>query len=182
MFEPGDQSALTDCWKTGFLHSTTHQYKNLYTFATPLHRWFVEYMLSKWVPSTAFITEQDLFTFANNVIRNFSSQRLSSPRTIGASDIQRPPEAKFQDEFYRCCHISSHGSLITFPEFRNENGSMELYIPLAEWGVELLRDGKGLENHSSRFKGHGAYAGMNIKDYIILDFRTTQPEKEYSGQ
>lgn len=120
--------------------------------------------------------------FAIKVIQRFSSLRLSSTKAIiGASDAQRPAEARFQDEFYRCCHSYSGGSLVSFPEFGNGSEKSALYLPLKQWGVELLRDGDGLENYSSRFTGPDAYVNMEFKDHIILDFRTTQPQNGDSG-
>jgi len=64
----------------------------------------------------------------------------------------------------------------------NASGRVDFYIPVKKWGVELLRDGDRLENHSSRFTGTGAYAKMEFEDYIILDFRTTSPQKPHPGQ
>jgi hypothetical protein len=126
--------------------------------------------------------DQDLLAFAINVIQLFSPRQLSSERTVGASDLQRPPEAQFQDEFYRCCHTYSNGSLISFPEFGGIGGRIDFYIPLKKWGVELLRDGDRLNGHSSRFIGKGAYAEMEFSDYIILDFRTKTVKKAHPGQ
>jgi len=100
---------------------------------------------------------------------------------VGASDAQRLPEAQFQDEFYRCCAQSSNGSLITFPEFGNASGRIDFYIPCRKWGVEVLHNGEGLANHSSRFVGSGAYAQMSFDDYIMLDFRETKPRVTHPG-
>lgn len=133
MFESKqDQDALEQCWKLGWLHAA--QDLPIYIFATPLHKWFVEYYLGAKVLHTTIITDQDLPTFTINVIQRFSAQQLSSPRTIGASEEQRPSEARFQDEFYRCCHQYSKGSLISFPEFGNARGKIDLCIPLKGWG------------------------------------------------
>jgi hypothetical protein len=101
-------------------------------------------------------------------------------RQIGPGFIQRPPEAQFQDEFYRCCQRYSKGSLVTFPEYGTKSGRVDFYIPSKEWGIELLRDGDQLEQHSIRFSSTGAYGGMlSLSDYIILDFRTQTPTKRH---
>jgi hypothetical protein len=55
-------------------------------------------------------------------------------------------------------------------------------MPSKKWGVEILREGDRLENHSSRFHGQGAYVGMQFDDYIMLDFRTTTPQVVHPGQ
>jgi hypothetical protein len=176
-----DEETLGRCFKRGWLHATMHQYETRYIFTTPLHRWFVEYHLGNAVTKSTPIN-QNLPAFAVNVIRQFSRVILSTERQIvGASSIQRPPEAQYQDEFYRCCHKYSNGSLISFPEFGDASGRAYFYIPCNQWGVELLRDGDGLEGHSSRFTGQGAYAKMNFSDYIILDFRRTEPRDRHPG-
>jgi hypothetical protein len=181
--DPNHRKALKDCWKNGWLHATMYQKKTMYIFTTPLHRWFVEYYLGvEAALNTTYTGGKTLFEFATNVIRKFSSLQLSSPRRIGASNMQRPPEAQFQDEFYRCCHEHTKGSITTFPEFGDAKGRIDFYFPLDKWGVELLRDGDRLENHSSRFMGQGAYVKMNLQDFIILDFRTTRPRKGHPGQ
>jgi hypothetical protein len=181
MVEPSDREALDHCFKRGWLHATGHQDETWYIFTTPLHQWFVEYHLGNAVAKSTPIS-QDLPAFAISVIRQFSRRILSTERQIvGASSIQRPPEAQYQDEFYRCCHTYSNGSLISFPEFGDPSGRIDFYIPCNQWGVELLRNGNRLESHSSRFTGQGAYAKMNFKDYILLDFRTDQPHKRHPG-
>jgi hypothetical protein len=181
MVEPSDQEALDHCFKSGWLHATGHQDRSWHIFTTPLHQWFVEYYLGTTVAKSTPI-KQDLPAFAISVIRQFSRTMLSTEREIvGASSIQRPPEAQFQDEFYRGCHEYSNGSLISFPEFGDASGRVDFYIPCNQWGVELLRDGDRLESHSSRFTGQGAYAKMKFNDYIILDFRTIPPRDPHPG-
>jgi hypothetical protein len=176
-----DKKALENCFKMGWLHATVDQDEVRYIFTSPLHQWFVEYHLGTKVADSTPIN-QDLLDFAMDVIRRFSRNILSTERQIvGTSTLQRPPEAQYQDEFYRCCHENSNGSLITFPEFGNASGKVDFYIPRNRWGVELLRDGDRLEEHSSRFTGTGAYAKMNFDDYIILDFRTKKLRDPHPG-
>ena len=176
-----DKKTLNLCFKLGWLHAIESGLQDRYIFATPLHRWFVDYYLGTRPSDAALITEDDLPTFAINVVRHFSSRKLSSPREVGPSSLQRPLEAQFQDEFYRCSHQHSKGSLISFPEFGSAIERIEFFIHHRKWGVELLRDGDRLEAHSSRFIAPGAYASMNLSDYIILDFCTTRPQKAHPG-
>jgi len=111
------------------------------------------------------------------VIRLFSPQTLATSRRIGAGFIQHPPEAQYQDEFYRCSRQYSKGSLLTFPEYGTQSGRVDFYIPSKKWAIELLRDGDRLEQHSSRFLPSGAYgATMTMSDHIILDFRNNFPK------
>jgi hypothetical protein len=174
-----DKETLAECFRRGWLHATAVEDEDQYIFTTPLHRWFIEYYLGTRVVDTTPITDQTLLSFVIEVIRGFSPQTLSSREKIGALKKQNPPDAHFQDEFYRGCHESSKGSFISFPESGNARGKIDFYIPRGEWGVELLRDGDRLKDHSSRFEGQGAYANMNFKDYVTLDFRTKEPQKTH---
>jgi hypothetical protein len=177
-----DKQALDQCFKWGWLHATTDgEGATWYIFTTPLHQWFVEYYLGTRVPDSTRITNLNLLAFVIRVIREFSPLQLSAPRRIGASSKQRPPEAQFQDEFYRCCHMPPKGSLIMFPQFGGASGKVDFYIPLKNWGVELLHDGDRLDSHSSRFTGTGAYTGMAFSDYVILDFRMKEPQTKHPG-
>jgi hypothetical protein len=178
---PEHRNALDLCWRKGWLHAIMHEDTRLYIFTTQLHKWYVEYYLGMRASSTFQVVELSLLSFVTNVIKKFSFLQLSSPRTRGP-DRQRTPEAQYQDEFYRCCHAHTNGSLVTFPEFGDQKGRIDFYIPQKNWGVELLRDGDRLKNHSLRFVDQGAYTGMNLEDYIILDFRTIKPQKGHPGQ
>jgi hypothetical protein len=124
----------------------------------------------------------NILDFMINVIRRFSRQILSAERTIGPGCVQRPPEAQFQDEFYRCCREYSKRGLLPFPEFGTAKGRVDFYIPARGWGVELLRDGDRLERHVGRFSDTGIYhTTLPLSDYIILDFRKTRPKRAHPG-
>ena len=111
------------------------------------------------------------------VIRGFSHRHLCTVRRVGPGFVQRPPEAQFQDEFYRCCHAYSKGSVLTFPEFGSKTGRVDFYIPTKKWGVELLRDGDQLEQHSARFSQTGNYGKtLCLLDHIVLDCRVNNPK------
>ncbi|KAF8540140.1 hypothetical protein BDD12DRAFT_880931 [Trichophaea hybrida] len=102
---------------------------------------------------------------------------------IGA--IKRPPEACYQDEFYRALHEVLGFSTRVSSEWSGSNdGRIDFLLPDPGWGFELLRDGEGLSEHCERFVGNRPYAGWvfngSIRQWLVLDFRTTQPNK-YSG-
>jgi len=42
-------------------------------------------------------------------------------------------------------------------------------------GIELTRDGKDLEEHAARFDKLGTYAPLNLKTWVVVDFRKTAP-------
>jgi hypothetical protein len=89
--------------------------------------------------------------------------------TTRATSRQMPPEARYQDEFYRCCHAVAHGAVVTFLN----RGWADFYIPSKKWGVELLHDGgDDLEGRYGRFTGNGKYSLLDVDDFIVLDFRT----------
>ena len=180
-----DQDALHQCFVRGWLHSDRTRVGNLgedvgYVFPSPLHRWFVEWALfSSFQDHRAAPFEpHNILKFVLDVVSKFSPRILLTKRRIGPSYIQRPPESQYQDEFYRCCHICSNGSLVTFPEFGTVVGRADFYIPAKKWGVELelLLDDDRLARHSGRFSDSGSYqTALPLSDHIILDFRQTRP-------
>jgi hypothetical protein len=176
---------LNLCFRYGWLHadkvSNDEGKKTAYVFSSPLHRWYVEWKLYDTTPRIPFETTS-ILRFVRDVIVKFSPYKLSTEQRIGPGCIQRPPEAQYQDEFYRSCHAYSNGSLQTFPEFSTAKGRVDFYIPSKEWGVELLRDGDRLEEHSGRFSESGAYGTtLKLSDYIILDCRKTWPMRPHPG-
>ena len=43
-------------------------------------------------------------------------------------------------------------------------------------GIEITRDGKDLHEHTARFDGMtGTYAPLNLKSWVVVDFRQTKP-------
>jgi hypothetical protein len=177
----GEKDAISQCFRKGWLHTDQVDGPNGfgYCFPSSLHHWYAEWKLWGTTPSTPFNMTK-LLDFAVTVIRMFSPQALAT-RGIGPAFIQRPPETQYQDEFYRCCHRYSKGSLVAFPEYGTKSGRVDFYIPSKEWGIELLRNGDQLEQPSIRFSSTGAYGGtMSLSDYIILDFRANSPKKCHS--
>ncbi|KAF8236630.1 hypothetical protein L208DRAFT_612677 [Tricholoma matsutake] len=116
-----DMKALSLCFRSGWLHMD--KLDNIgrpdelgYFFPSSLHRWYVEWKLQDTLPAIPF-NAVDILELIIGVIVKFSPGKLSTERRIGSGCIQRPPEAQYQDEFYRCCHTYSNGSLVTFPEY-----------------------------------------------------------------
>ena len=163
------------CLTNGWLHTDKKNPSEdtvIYFFASLLHRWFVEWKLWDYYPPPPIKTG-DILTFVISIIKNFSPKRLATERTLPSGEIQLVPEAQYQVEFYRCC---SDRSILTFPEYGTGQGRVDFYIPAKEWGVELLRNGDRLAEHSGRFSNTGSYATtLSLSDYIILDCRTTDP-------
>ena len=84
-------------------------------------------MLGAMAPPSGSITDKNLLALATCVIVWFSCLQLSSLHRVGPLNLQRPPEAQFQDEFYHCCHECSDRSLILFPEFGDATGRIDFY-------------------------------------------------------
>ncbi|KAF8331794.1 hypothetical protein F5887DRAFT_55236 [Amanita rubescens] len=175
--------ALQQCFRNGWLHADkfkTDLQVTGYFFPSSLHRWYVEWKLWGNVSGENFqgarFNANSLLEFVIDAIRLFSPHLLSAERRLGPGCIQRPPEAQYQDELYRCCHTLSEGSLVTFPEFGMAKGRVDFYIPAKRWGIELLRNGDRLASHWSRFSEEGSYTRtISPADYIIVDCRTTRP-------
>lgn len=180
-----EDDGLRRCFHSGWLHadkvSTDEGEKTAYIFSSPLHRWFVEWKLCNKIPRISFETSS-ILQLVLDVIAKFSPRLLSAEQRIGPGCIQRPPEAQYQDEFYRSCHAISDGSLMTFPEFSTGKGRVDFYIPSRPWGVELLRDGDRLNQHHGRFSDSGSYGTtLALEDYIVLDCRNTVPRYLHHG-
>ena len=175
-----EKGALLNCFHNGWLHSDKlADGKTWYGFSSSLHRWYVEWKLWGIPSKSRAIPSQTLLQFVLAVIRRFSPESFGTPK-IGPGFIKRLPEAQYQDEFYRCCHSYSKGSLVTLPEYATGRGRVEFYIPSKQWGIELLRDGNTLEDHSNRFLSSGSYGTtLSLSDYIILDCRNSYPVKPH---
>ena len=192
------KTALEKCFRNGWLHADksidpAHKEEIIYVFPSPLHRWFVEWKLFYPFNTTLSGTAAPLnpittTPFRSNtilelvlkVIARFSPRSLSAERSIGPGCIQRPPEAQYQDEFYRSSQACSNGSLLALPEFGTKYGRIDFCIPSRRWGVELLRNGDRLEEHSGRFSQSGSYElTLSLSDYIILDCRNTRPRLKH---
>jgi hypothetical protein len=167
-----DKVALQECFRNGWLHADRlNGGKVGYCFPSPLHHWYVEWKLwGTQSPAISFPTT-NILDFIVAVIHMFSPQCLAT-RRIGPGFIQRPPEAQYQDEFFRCCHSYSKGCLVTLPEYGTQSGRTDFYIPSKKWGIKLLRDGDMLEEHSNRLLSSGSFGRtLDLSDYIILDCR-----------
>ncbi len=170
------KAALRKIFRSGWFHTEIRADIRgvLYTFASPLHRRCIDWMVNG-LPLDSRITESNLLDFALAVIKRFSRQSLEK-REIGPK-AQSIPEAQFQDEFYSASSKHANGS-VSFPEFGTKSGRIDFFIRSKKWGVELLRDGNRLYQHARRFtKGeYGKWIEKGwMSDYIIIDFRTQHP-------
>ena len=131
-------------------------------------------------PSYKFPSVKEL-CFA--VIREFKSTRLkSNGKRLGSGALPRPVEAQYQDEFYRACYVLL-GNIYLSSEWSGEEKSsrVDFLVKSQKWAIECVGDGDRLEEYISRFQVGGRYRGWidsgDIKQYILLDFRKSQPRK-----
>ncbi|TCD67042.1 hypothetical protein EIP91_000604 [Steccherinum ochraceum] len=108
--------------------------------------------------------------------------RIANTKLLKKSGV---PEALYQHEFYRVAwelldpsflHVSSEHP--TSFEPGSDKGRIDFFFPEKRWGIEILRDGKELQSHLNRFKPDGRYRDLDMKEYVILDFRQTTPKNK----
>jgi hypothetical protein len=88
-----------------------------YTFPSSLHRSYVSWRL---MPPTNEIPYETVLQLAIAVIGNFNPSQLSDPeRRVGGSPKDRPPEAQYQQEFYRA-FFDVVGPAYSSPEYSTE--------------------------------------------------------------
>ena len=143
----------------------------------------------KLLPSSMTVPFATLLDISIAVIQAFQPSQLSDPpRRVGDAGAVRPPEAAYQDEFYRSIFQVTEGCVRISSEYSSAKGArpgcIDFFIPSKKWGIGLLRDGNNMEEHWSRFLLHGAYGtwleSSDMMDYIILDFRSTRPQKPHN--
>ena len=199
-----NSEAMKECVERGWVHT---EYRGegevICVFPSPLHeryiicicfRWhttltssrFVEYIWNshkpKPFPRGKF---PNLGVLVHTVIQNFSQSHLCENRAgrkYGRSGQKRPPEATYQDEFYRCLMDQLEPGVSVCSEWTgSRQGSVDFYIPGAKWAIELLRDGNQPKEHCDRFTTGGIYHPWvmrgDIQDWLVLDFRHFKPRK-----
>jgi hypothetical protein len=66
-------------------------------------------------------------------------------------------------------------------ESQPKRGLLTTYIKSVKWAIECVGEGDRLDQHIARFQPGGLYylliATEEILDYILLDFRTSKPNK-----
>ena len=177
---PDYDDAVVWCHKNGFIQSGAIEEQIYYVLPSPLHKAFLSWRL---MPSDVVIEHDTILDLTIAVICQFSPSQLSKPphRMRGESN-DNPPEAQYQKEFYRGL-FELFGGAFGSPEYGTERGAqqgrIDFFIDARKWGIELLRDGKELYEHGSRFEETGAYGvwlpTKDMLEYLILDFRRSQP-------
>ena len=197
--------ALRDCYHNGWLQAElVPGDRTVYIFPTKIHQWYkvpifhshhcrklrlslryAERLLSTVAepfPKDRFGSIEDLCFAA---VAEFSCVALNSvERGIGPGAVTRPLEAQYQDEFYRACHSVLNINLTSEWSGSSLVGRVDFRIKDMKWVIECVRDGDKIDEHIERFQQGGRYhkwiMSGEIKEYIILDFRTSKPRKARS--
>ena len=181
----GNQEVIHKCHRKGWIHAyeAPSSYITRYTFASPLHSAFISWILE---PSNNMPSYPSALELCFAVISKFKPSRMHIPiRRAGAPSTMEPlPEARYQDEFFRSVFSVAAGNVRISPEFASARGAhvtgcIDFFIPTVKWGIEIIRDGSGLQEHNSRFEHSGAYGAWlrsgDMNDYVLLDCRTEVP-------
>ena len=109
-------------------------------------------------------------------IQRFRPSHLyDPPPRVGDAGAVRPPEATYQDEFYRSILEVTGGCVRISSEYSSASVARPgRVVPSKKWGVELFHDGNKVREHSSHF--------LMDADYVILDLRCTRPQKSDDGE
>jgi hypothetical protein len=170
-----DQSLSDICAsfaKAGILKVDEQRY---YIFSSILAK---RYFTHRYFPDRAD-AESDtltLYELVTNAIRSMSAIALMKS-TSNTDDF--PKETTFQHFFALgllrnttadtaiCSELSR-----SFATNTNVTGEIDFFVNGDRmWGIELVRCGDKIGEHISRFSPQGKYAGLQSKDYVVLDFR-----------
>jgi hypothetical protein len=117
-------------------------------------------------------------------------QFMSASVLQQAGKTNFPKEAVFQHEFhygliratasatYVCSELSH-----VFGSKKNITGEIDFYVNLhGGWGIELLVQSRGMEEHVSRFDPTttpaSKYVRLGVKDHTVIDFRNSRGGEE----
>lgn len=187
---PQEETALNECFQRGWVHTELDDnFQRIHILASPLHELQLSWTLFPEDHAPPFKTVYD---FAVAAIKIFRPSRFTAPkRRAGPAFQPRPPEAQYQDEFYRAADKVTEGSVRLSPEFFSARGTQggryDLFVAAKGWSIKILRDGIQTADRAAHFGSDGAYgvwmrSGEEISDHIILDFGTEMPQKTHEGE
>jgi len=143
-------------------------------FASPLHAkcYFIDRYASR-RPDLAHSLGFEEFIV--EAIRLMNPEQLKKSISLGKDN--KLLERQWQMEFYRVSTSLLSANHFISPDvgtYYDCAGYLDFYIDDdLNWAIELLREGRNIENHKKRFQPGGQYYSMmdNIKKWIIIDFR-----------
>jgi hypothetical protein len=133
------------------------------------------YFLHHYYKHRAISDPATLCELVVKVIESMSANAIMSSTT---SPEDFPKEATFQHLFmtgllrHTSCNTAVCPELSrSFATNTNVKGHIEFIMGgNLMWGIELVRGSNKIKEHMSQFGQKGKYAGLNLKDYIVLDF------------
>jgi len=137
--------------------------------------------LSTWAPPFPSHEFPSLKELCFDAIKELEPDALSSQnRGLGPGAEPLPVEARYQHEFYRACSkLLYYPFILSEWSGKGESRRVDFLIKSQKWAIECSRDGDRLEERISRFQKGGRYydwiKAQEIKEYILLDFRQTEP-------
>ncbi|KAJ5899609.1 hypothetical protein N7495_004353 [Penicillium taxi] len=157
-----------------------------YRNTPPLRRFVENYWTSTTqdFPIDRFPTLDKL---CQQILLSFSPRNFTNAVRIGTAAMVKPYEAAFQDEFYRASHqVLGYAMNVTSEWSSGGRGRIDFRFAQVQWGVELLCNGDRLNEHCDRFSPGGTYwpwiANGSLKDWLIIDCRTTPPCPKPNGK
>lgn len=154
--------------------------KKKITFASGLaHRFY----LNKFYSFRAVENPPSLLRLVTLAIGSLSSSLLAQSVVPNSSDF--PKEATFQHLFLTSLAAHTTADTSICPELSRRypsvllsnradtiNGEIDFYLNGSlRWGIELLISGRNVTEHIDRFGRAGKYHPLQLKDYIVVDFR-----------
>jgi len=174
------------CHRRGWIHPVLGPSRHVrYLLPSPLHKACLSWKLE---PTNDMPCFNSLFELCFETIKNFKPSQLQLSLRRVASSSTDPPEAQYQDEFYRSLLATTFGNVCISPEYASAQaarvaGRIDFFIPIVKWGIEITRDGNQLSEQAARFTDSGAYGAWvksaDMNDYILLDFRTKFPRDQH---
>ena len=187
--EGTDNAAIRYCHRKGWIYAEDAPGPQSYTFATPFHHAALSWRLQ---PTDDLPQFGNPYALSLAVLEQFKpSQMKKSIRRVDGGSTDLPPEAQYQDEYYRSLIAVTRGNVRISPEFASARKAkitgrnIDFFIPGAKWGIEITREGDRLNNYAARFEVDGAYGKWlkdgDMTDYVLLDCRTTIPGTSHSS-
>jgi len=136
-----EDEAIRKCHRHGWIQADESP-NNLgficYAFSSPLHSVCISRRLE---PTNGMPNFTSLFDLALDVISKFkpSQLKLTIRHGVEPSSMDKPPEAQYQDEFYRSLFSVTSGNVRLSPEFASAKGAhvagrINFFIPMVKWG------------------------------------------------
>ena len=106
-----ENEAIQICHYSGWIHPDQDKGATCYAFPSPLHAMCVSWRLSPTDEMPRFDCLRDL---ALDVISKFKPSQLRLPICrVGPRSTDKPPEAEYQDEFYRSLFSVTLGTFVS---------------------------------------------------------------------